>query len=122
MWGSLGGLAFWSPYALTFGEAQINGLAFRKAALIVFLVAAAAKLVGTTPLGSTLVVTEMAGLQLIPMTLIAAVVSLFLTSEVGLIHTQRRREGEFDEATTGGDALSETGDGQHAPAERLSTS
>jgi len=149
----LGGLAFWSPYALTFGEAQINGLAFRKAALLVFLVAAAAKLVGTTitlssgwrggfiipmffigvalgrlghglfpgtnevvlmsclmvainvgvtktPLGSTLVVTEMAGLQLIPMTLIAAVVSLFLTSEVGLIHTQRRREGAFEEATT----------------------
>ena len=150
----LGGLAFWSPYALTFGEAQINGLAVRKAALIVFAVAAAAKLIGTTitlssgwrggfiipmffigvalgrlghglmpaanevvlmsclmvainvgvtktPLGSTLVVTEMAGLQLIPMTLIAAVVSLFLTSEVGLIHTQRQREGEFEEATDG---------------------
>jgi H+/Cl- antiporter ClcA len=153
----LGGLAFWSPYALTFGEAQINGLAFRKAALIVFVVAAAAKLIGTTvtlssgwrggfiipmffigvalgrlghgllpgtnevvlmsclmvainvgvtktPLGSTLVVTEMAGLQLIPMTLIAAVVSLFLTSEVGLIHTQQRREGEFEEGETDAEA------------------
>jgi len=161
----LGGLAFWSPYALTFGEAQINGLAFRKAALIVFLVAAAAKLVGTTitlssgwrggfiipmffigvalgrlghglipgtnevvlmsclmvainvgvtktPLGSTLVVTEMAGLQLIPMTLIAAVVSLFLTSEVGLIHSQRRREGAFEEAETDTTAVSDNG---HAP-------
>jgi H+/Cl- antiporter ClcA len=149
----LGGLAFWSPYALTFGEAQINGLTIRKGALIVFVVAAAAKLVGTTitlssgwrggfiipmffigvalgrlghglfpgtnevvlmaclmvainvgvtktPLGSTLVVTEMAGLQLIPMTLIAAVVSLFLTSEVGLIHSQRRREGAFEEGET----------------------
>jgi H+/Cl- antiporter ClcA len=53
-----------------------------------------------TPLGSTLVVTEMAGLQLIPMTLIAAVVSLFLTSEVGLIHSQRRREGAFEEGKT----------------------
>jgi H+/Cl- antiporter ClcA len=165
----LGGLAFWSPYALTFGEAQINGLAFRKATLIVFVVAAAAKLLGTTitlssgwrggfiipmffigvalgrlghglmpganevvlmsclmvainvgvtktPLGSTLVVTEMAGLQLIPMTLIAAVVSLFLTSEVGLIHTQRQREGEFDEATTGEGVLSGNGNGKHAAA------
>ena len=165
----LGGLAFWSPYALTFGEAQINGLAFRKAALLVFAIAAAAKIVGTTvtlssgwrggfiipmffigvalgrlghglipgtnevvlmsclmvainvgvtktPLGSTLVVTEMAGLQLIPMTLIAAVVSLFLTSEVGLIHTQRQREGEFEEPMTGGGVLSGNGDGdgQHA--------
>jgi H+/Cl- antiporter ClcA len=158
----LGGLAFWSPYALTFGEAQINGLAFRNAALIVFVVAAAAKLVGTTitlssgwrggfiipmffigvalgrlghgllpgtnevvlmsclmvainvgvtktPLGSTLVVTEMAGLQLIPMTLIAAVVSLFLTSEVGLIHSQRRREGAFEEAVTDTQSLSDNG-------------
>jgi H+/Cl- antiporter ClcA len=158
----LGGLAFWSPYALTFGEAQINGLAFRKAALIVFVVAAAAKLIGTTvtlssgwrggfiipmffigvalgrlghglvpdanvvvlmsclmvainvgvtktPLGSTLVVTEMAGLQLIPMTLIAAVVSLFLTSEVGLIHSQRRREGAFEEGTTDTHTLSDNG-------------
>jgi H+/Cl- antiporter ClcA len=45
-----------------------------------------------TPLGSTLVVTEMAGLHVLPTTLIAAVLSLFLTSEVGLIHTQRDRE------------------------------
>ena len=36
-----------------------------------------------TPLGSTLVVTQMAGLQLLPTTLIAAVVALLLTSEVG---------------------------------------
>jgi H+/Cl- antiporter ClcA len=158
----LGGLAFWSPYALTFGEAEINGLAFRKAALIVFVVAAAAKLIGTTvtlssgwrggfiipmffigvalgrlghglipsanevvlmsclmvainvgvtktPLGSTLVVTEMAGLQLIPMTLIAALVSLFLTSEVGLIHSQQRREGAFEEASDDAHAVSGNG-------------
>jgi H+/Cl- antiporter ClcA len=49
-----------------------------------------------TPLGSTLVVTEMAGLQLVPVTLLAALVSLFLTSEVGLIHTQREREGAYE--------------------------
>lgn len=44
-----------------------------------------------TPLGSTLVVSEMAGLALLPTTLIAAMVSLALTSDVGLIDTQRRR-------------------------------
>ena len=44
-----------------------------------------------TPLGSTLVVTEMAGMTLLPTALIAAVVSLVLTSGVGLIDTQRRR-------------------------------
>jgi hypothetical protein len=37
----------------------------------------------------------MAGLQLFPVTLLAALVSLFLTSEVGLIHTQREREGAY---------------------------
>lgn len=140
----LGALAFWSPYALTFGEAQINPLISRRALVTILVVAALAKLCGTavtlssgwrggfiipmffvgvvlgrlihlavpstneavmiaalmaainvgvtkTPLGSTLVVTEMAGLQLLPTTLIAAVVALFLTSEVGLIHTQRDR-------------------------------
>ena len=149
----LGLLAFWSPYALTFGEAQINTVAVRHAATAVFLVAAAAKLCGTsvtlasgwrggfiiplffmgvalgraghvlfpssnevvlmaasmtainvgvtkTPLGSTLVVSEMAGLQLLPTTLIAAVVSLFLTSEVSLIHSQQEREGAYQQGTS----------------------
>jgi H+/Cl- antiporter ClcA len=144
----LGALAFWSPYALTFGEAQINPLMARKALISVFVVAVLAKLCGTaitlssgwrggfiipmffigaasgrlfhllvpstnevvmmaafmaainvgvtkTPLGSTLVVTEMAGLQVLPTTLIAAVFALFLTSEVGLIHTQQERQGAF---------------------------
>jgi H+/Cl- antiporter ClcA len=44
-----------------------------------------------TPIGSTLVVTEMSGTALLPTTLIAALVSLALTSQVGLIHTQRQR-------------------------------
>ncbi|MCU1371317.1 MAG: hypothetical protein JWO77_2511 [Ilumatobacteraceae bacterium] len=44
-----------------------------------------------TPIGSTLVVTEMSGTALLPTTLIAALVSLALTSQFGLIHTQRRR-------------------------------
>jgi H+/Cl- antiporter ClcA len=151
----LGALAFWSPYALTFGEAQLNPLVAQRATVTVLVVAAAAKLCGTavtlssgwrggfiipmffigaslgrlahllvpstnevvlmaafmaainvgvtkTPIGSTLVVTEMAGLALLPTTLIAAVVALFLTSEVGLIHTQREREGAFS-ATVGPD-------------------
>jgi H+/Cl- antiporter ClcA len=146
---ALGLLAFWSPYALTFGEFQIQPLLARNVTVGVFAVAAIAKLLGTsvtlssgwrggfiipmffigvslgrlghhlfpasnevvlmaclmaainvgvtkTPLGSTLVVTEMAGLQLFPVTLLAALVSLFLTSEVGLIHTQREREGAYE--------------------------
>jgi H+/Cl- antiporter ClcA len=44
-----------------------------------------------TPLGSVLVVTEMAGLTLLPSVLIASVVALLLTSHVGLIDSQRRR-------------------------------
>jgi len=142
---ALGGLAFWSPYALTFGEAQINGLVVTKAAAATFGVAMLAKLCGTTvtlstgwrggfiiplffmgvalgrfghvlfpgtnevvlmaalmaaancgvtktPLGSAVVVAEMAGLRLLPPVLIASVVALFLTSEVGLIHSQQERE------------------------------
>jgi H+/Cl- antiporter ClcA len=145
---ALGGLAFWSPYALTFGEAQINQLVVAKASAGHFAVAALAKLCGTTvtlssgwrggfiiplffmgvalgrcghalfpgtnevvlmaalmagancgvtktPLGSALVVAEMAGLRLVPPVLIASVVALFVTSEVGIIHSQRTREGAF---------------------------
>lgn len=44
-----------------------------------------------TPLGSTLVVTEMAGLQLLPTTTLAAVIAVVLTSEVHLIASQRAR-------------------------------
>jgi H+/Cl- antiporter ClcA len=44
-----------------------------------------------TMLGSTLVVTEMGGIHLLPTTLLAAVIALLLTSEVGLIHSQRER-------------------------------
>jgi H+/Cl- antiporter ClcA len=159
----LGALAFWSPYALTFGEAQINPLIARKALVSVMIVAILAKLCGTavtlssgwrggfiipmffigvasgrlvhimvpstnevvmmaafmaainvgvtkTPIGSTLVVTEMAGLQVLPTTLIAAVVALFLTSEVSLIHTQQERQGAFG-SEEDGHAVTEEGDG-----------
>jgi H+/Cl- antiporter ClcA len=162
----LGALAFWSPYALTFGESQINPLLARKALASIFIVALLAKLCGTavtlsagwrggfiiplffmgvaagrlfhvvapstnevvmiaafmaainvgvtkTPLGSTLVVTEMAGLQILPTTLIAAVLALFLTSEVGLIHTQQERQSalavEEDERNIGGHGAAQNG-------------
>lgn len=45
-----------------------------------------------TVLGSTLVVTEMGGFRLLPTTLLAATVAFVLTSEVGLLHTQRERD------------------------------
>ena len=158
---ALGALAFWSPYALTFGEAQIDPLVARKALATVLIVAVLAKLCGTaitlasgwrggfiiplffvgvaagrlghlvvpatnevvmmaalmaainvgvtkTPLGSTLVVSEMAGLQLLPTTLLAAVVALLLTSQVGLIHTQRERQQPLAEGPEPGAAA---GDG-----------
>jgi H+/Cl- antiporter ClcA len=44
-----------------------------------------------TPLGSTLVVAKMAGLQLLPSTTLAAIGSMLLTSQVRLIATQRSR-------------------------------
>ncbi len=45
-----------------------------------------------TPIGSTLVVSEMSGFRLVPTTLLATIVSFVLTSQVGLIHTQRERD------------------------------
>ncbi len=44
-----------------------------------------------TPLGSTVVVTEMSGSALLPSALVAALVSLVVTSPVALIETQRDR-------------------------------
>ena len=141
--------AFWSGYALTFGELQINELLSKTGEhpmAAFFITAAVAKFLGTsitissgwrggfiiplffigaaigqlwhflmpgqtnavvlmaalmvaintgvtkTPIGSMLVVTEMAGLELMPTTLIAAVIALLLTSEVGLIESQRTRD------------------------------
>ncbi len=140
----LGLLALWSPYALTFGEAQLGGLLVTRLTVGALLVAVVAKLAGTvltlasgwkggfiiplffmgaalgqvahhldpgisqpilmaatmaalcagvtkTPLGSTLVVTEMAGMVLLPVTLIAALVALAVTSRVTIIDSQRAR-------------------------------
>lgn len=141
----LGLLGIWSPYALTFGEAQLETLVDARLAAGALAVAVAAKFLGTTvvlaagwkggfiiplffigatagqlahlaiptvdptvlmacamvalcvgvtktPIGATLVVTEMAGLSLLPVTLIAAIVALLAASRVQLIETQRSRQ------------------------------
>jgi H+/Cl- antiporter ClcA len=141
----LAALGALSPYALTFGEAQIGDLVVGRLTIGALAVAAVAKLAGTittlvsgwkggfiiplfflgvacgeivhlvapsaneavvvsalmvalcvgvtkTPLGSTLVVTEMAGLVLLPTTLVAAVVALLLSGRHGLIDSQRDRD------------------------------
>jgi H+/Cl- antiporter ClcA len=62
-----------------------------EAVLIAALMVACNVAVTKTPLGSVLVVSEMAGLDLLPTTLVASVVALLLTSNVGLIDSQRRR-------------------------------
>ena len=140
----LAGLALWSPYALTFGEAQTGYVLASRLALSVLVVAFTAKLLATsltvssdwpggfiiplfflgatmgqiahyafsdarvgvvcaalmaaanvgvtkTLLGSTLVVTEMGGMHLLPTTLLAAIIAFMLTSPTGLIHSQRER-------------------------------
>jgi H+/Cl- antiporter ClcA len=137
-------LALWSPYALTYGEAQTSYVLTHHLAAGALVVAAIAKLLGTsttmasswpggfiiplffigatlgeltqhafpsvhvgvvvaalmvatnvgvtkTFVGSTLVVSEMGGLRLLPPTLVAALVALLLTSSVRLIATQRER-------------------------------
>lgn len=143
----LGSLAFFSPYALTYGKYQIDPLLSTAGApASFFALAALAKLAGTTatvasgwrggfiiplffigaalghavqalvpaangalvacalmaaintgvtktPLGSTLVVSKMVGLSLVPSTAVAAVVALLLTHRSGLLASQRERVG-----------------------------
>jgi H+/Cl- antiporter ClcA len=142
---ALGLLGIWSPFALTFGEAQLSQTLDLRLTVGALAVAVAAKLLGTTvtvaagwkggfiiplffmgatlgqlahhalpgtnetvlmaglmvalcvgvtktPIGTTLVVTEMTGMSLLPVTIIAAVVALMLTSPVTIIETQRSRE------------------------------
>jgi len=140
----LAALAVWSPYALTFGEAQTAEVLVTRISIGVLVVAFIAKMLATsltvssgwpggfiiplffmgatmgqithhafgdarvgvvcaalmvaanvgvtkTLLGSTLVVTEMGGLRLLPTTLLAATIAFMLTSRTGLIHSQRER-------------------------------
>jgi H+/Cl- antiporter ClcA len=65
-----------------------------------------------TPVGSTLVVAEMAGMRLLPTTLLASLVTLMLTSEVGLIETQRERTGEL---AAGEEPLADGNGAGHVP-------
>ena len=150
----LGGLGLLTPYALTFGEEQIDPLLastlgvgglvlaagsklaasavtvtsgwrggfiiplfFVGAALgrvgaqvftgvdeivlVVALMAAINAGVTKTPLGSTIVVSEMAGLLVLPTTLLATIVALLLTSGVGVISSQRERSGSVAETGSG---------------------
>jgi H+/Cl- antiporter ClcA len=149
---ALAGLACLSPYALTYGEAQLDHVVTTQLAVGTLLLAVGAKLLASsvtlasgwkggfiiplffmgaclasaghvlfpgtnaaviiaalmvacnvgvtkTPLGSVLVVTEMAGVALLPTTLIAAVVALLLTSSVSLIESQRERDDVTPEPT-----------------------
>jgi H+/Cl- antiporter ClcA len=141
----LGLLALASPYALTFGEEQIDVLATGGLAVGTLLLAVLCKFLAAstmaatgwrggfiiplfflgaglaavahevlgvdltvamlatmaacnvgvtkTPVGSTLVVTGMAGARLLPTTLLASVVALVLTRRFALIESQREREG-----------------------------
>ncbi|HPB45153.1 MAG: chloride channel protein [Microthrixaceae bacterium] len=66
--------------------------------LVAALMVAANVAVTKTPIGSTLVVTEMAGMVLLPTVLIAAIVALLLSSPVSLIESQQRR---FDPSKPG---------------------
>lgn len=50
-----------------------------------------------TPIGSTLVVTEMAGFTVLPTTVISALVCLALTSPVSLLDNQRQRFDAYEE-------------------------
>ena len=150
----LGGLAFLSPYALTFSELQLMHLGvLEKVSVATLLLAVVAKLIAVavsmaggwkggfiipmffsgyclgragshflpghpnavilavclmvainvgvtkTPIGSTLVVTEMTGMRLLPPALIAGLLSFYLTSNVYLIESQQRRDGVEGESS-----------------------
>lgn len=81
-------------FFMGFAGGQLLHLAFPSSNATVLMAGLAVGLcvgVTKTPLGSTLAVTQMAGLTLLPMTLIAAVLALVLTSSTVMIETQRER-------------------------------
>ena len=81
-----------SSWARRSGELTHRGFVDARTGVVVaaFMVAANVG-VTKTLLGSTLVVTEMGGLRLLPTTLLAALIAMLLTSAVGLIESQRER-------------------------------
>jgi H+/Cl- antiporter ClcA len=84
---------FFSGYCL--GRAGAHFLPGHPNAVVLAVCLMVAINVGVTktPVGSTLVVTEMAGMRLLPPALIAGMLSFFLTSNVYLIESQQQREG-----------------------------
>ena len=79
---------------MALGKAAADGWGLDPGITMAALMVAVNVGVTKTPLGSTLIVAEMAGFQTLPTMLIAAITSLLLTSRVGMIDTQRAREGE----------------------------
>jgi len=69
------------------------------------LMAACVVGVTKTPIGSTLVVSEIAGFRLLPPVMLASLVALFLTSRISMIETQRQREGAFGPPRTDVEAV-----------------
>jgi H+/Cl- antiporter ClcA len=63
-----------------------------EAVLVAGCMAAGVAAVTRTPIGSALVVSGMAGLRLLPTTLLASVVAFALSGSLGLITTQRERD------------------------------
>ena len=84
---------FFSGYCL--GRAGAHFLPGHPNAVVLAVCLMVAINVGVTktPVGSTLVVTEMVGMRLLPPALIAGMLSFFLTSNVYLIESQQQREG-----------------------------
>ncbi|MFN3256344.1 MAG: chloride channel protein [Ilumatobacter sp.] len=86
---------FFTGYTL--GWAAADWLAIDHTWMFVAATMVAANVAVTkTPIGSTLVVTEMSGLALGPVTIIGALTSLVLTSPIALIENQRRRFDAYE--------------------------
>lgn len=100
----LGLLCLLTPDALTFAEEQIDPMLAASLGVGSLALIASMKLLASgvtkTPLGSTIVVSEMAGLLILPTTLLATVVSLLLTSGIGVITSQRERGGSLPDEPT----------------------
>ena len=77
----------------TLGELTHHGFVDARSGIVIAAFMAACNVgVTKTLLGSTLVVTEMGGMRLLPTTLLASLIALMLTSSVGLIESQRERD------------------------------
>ncbi len=81
---------FFSGFAIGWTVAQLLSIEHQWVFVAGTMVAANVG-VTKTPIGSTLVVTEMAGFTMLPTTLISSLTCLVLTSPVGLLENQRQR-------------------------------